>query len=180
MRETELAEIERRVLENLAQARRDVTTLTAELRSVRGFVEPAQTASQSPLHDPITGLLTADAFAVQFKAASARAVRNKRRFAVLSIYLTFPPESKDQNERDAAARMLAQRLGMCVRTTDSMARIDKDELAVLLEDLDADGQAHLVMEKLQRTLTEPLTLGERRIPLDTSVKVQVYPKPREA
>ncbi len=180
MQESELADIERRILEYLAQARREALKLTAECRKLSGLAEPTKASPQfSPLHDAVTGLLNHDAYGVQFFAARARAKRNKKRYAVLSVFLAFPREKPNAQEFDMVLRMAAQRIEKCVRTTDTAARVDRDEFAILLEDLTSDAQAHLVMQKLQKTLSEPVNIGERQFHLDASVNIQVYPKARE-
>ncbi len=180
MEERELVEAENRILEYLAHARREVLKLTSELRTLSGFTETTKVSAQfSPLHDPVTGLLNGDAYRVQFAAANARARRNKKRFSVLSIYLAFPKEKPTSAERDAALRVVAERIEKCIRTTDTAARIDQDEFAIILEELTKDIQAHLVMQKLQHVLGEPVGLGSRQLHLDASVNIQVYPKSRE-
>ena len=179
MQETELAEIESRILEYLVRARRDILKLTSEMRSERGFTEPKETAASSPLYDSVTALLNGDAYGVQFAAAKARAKRQKKRFAVLSVYLTFSKEKLNPSEYNAALRVAAERLEKCVRTTDTVARVDSEEFAVLLEDLAKDGQAHLVMQKVQQALSEPVSLGGRNIHFDASVNIKVYPKPEK-
>ena len=180
MQESELADLERRILECLTQARRETQKLTAECRKLSGISEPTKAPSQhSLLHDPVTGLLNHDAYGVQFFAARARAHRNKKKYAVLSVYLAFPREKPNSQEYDMALRLAAQRIEKCVRTTDTAARVDRDEFAILLEDLTSDSQAHLVMQKLQKALSEPIGIGERKFHLDASVHIQVHPKVRE-
>jgi diguanylate cyclase (GGDEF)-like protein len=180
VQESELAEIERRILEHLVQARREMLKLTGECRKLSGIAEPTKASAQySPLHDSVTGLLNHDAYGVQFFAARARAKRNKKKYAVLSVYLAFPREKPTAQEYDVVLRMVAQRIEKCVRTTDTAARVDRDEFAILLEDLTSDAQAHLVMQKLQKVLSDPVSIGERQFHLDASVNIQVHPKARE-
>ena len=180
MKENELAEIESRLLEFLMRARRDILKLTSDMRSQSGFSEPVMaTAASSPLYDSVTALLNGDAYGVQLAAAKARAKRTKKRFAVLSVYLTFIKDKPNPVEYDAALRVAAERLEKCVRTTDTVARVDDEEYAVLLEDLSKDGQAHLVMQKVQQALSEPFSIGGRNIQFDASVNIQVYPKPEK-
>jgi len=178
MKENELAEIESRLLEYLMRARRDILKLTSDMRSQSGFTAPVKaTAASSPLYDSATALLNGDAYGVQFASAKARAKRTKKRFAVLSVYLTFSKDKPNPVEYNAVLRVAAERLEKCVRTTDTVARVDDEEFAVLLEDLSKDGQAHLVMQKVQQALSEPFSFGGRNIQFDASVNIQVYPKP---
>ena len=177
MKENELAEIESRLLEYLMRARRDILKLTSEMRSESGFAEPVKaTAASSPLYDSVTALLNGDAYGVQFAAAKARAKRTKKRFAVLSVYLTFSKDKPNPTEYSAVLRVAAERLEKCVRTTDTVARVDDEEFSVLLEDLSKDGQAHLVMQKVQQALSEPVSFGGRSIKFDASVSIEIYPK----
>jgi len=71
LNETELAEIEVRMLEYPVEARRDIIKLISELRGLDRFKAEASAAA-SPLYDVVTGLLNAGAFGVRFAGARAR------------------------------------------------------------------------------------------------------------
>ena len=181
MNETELAEIESRILEYPVEARRDIIKLASELRSLRGFNATAQASGgASPLYDSVTGLLNGGAFGVRFAGARARAARYQKRFAVMSIDVGLSKETPRPDEYDVALKLVAARLQQSVRATDTLARIDHKKFAIILEDLAQDGQTHPVTEKVQRTLGEPLNVGERQIYLDASVSLKFYPASENA
>jgi len=174
LNETELAEIEVRMLEYPVEARRDIIRLVAELRGLDRFKAEASAAA-SPLYDVVTGLLNAGAFGVRFAGARARAGRYQKRFAVMSIELVFANGAPRPEEYEAALKVVVERLLHSVRATDTLARIDDKKFAIILEDLAQDDQAHPVTEKVRRTLGEPLNVGERQIRLDASISLKFYP-----
>jgi diguanylate cyclase (GGDEF)-like protein len=181
LNETELAEIEGRILEYPVEARRDIIRLASELRSLRGFSATAQASGGlSPLYDSVTGLLNGGAFGVRFAGARARAARYQKGFAVMSIDVVLSKGTPRPDEYDVALKLVAERLQHSVRATDTLARTDHEKFAIILEDLAQDGQTHLVTEKVQRTLSEPLDVGGRKIYLDASVSLKFYPASENA
>ena len=172
MDESELVEIEGRILDYPVEARRDILKLLAELRSVRGPATPAP-AQNSALYDPVTGLLNGGAYGVRFAGAMARATRYRKSFAVMSVALTL---SRERPEADnSVLKLVAQRLAQCVRAADTLARIDFGKFAIILEDLSPDGQIHNLTEKVQRALSEPFHAGGKTIYPDASISVRYYP-----
>lgn len=179
MNETELAEIEIRMLEYPVEARRDIIMLISELRGLDRFKAEASAAA-SPLYDAVTGLLNAGAFGVRFAGARARAGRYQKRFAVMSIDMVLANGAPRPEEYEAALKMVVERLQHSVRATDTLARIDDKKFAIILEDLAQDGQAHPVTEKVRRALGEPLIVGARQIRLDASISLKFYPASENA
>jgi diguanylate cyclase (GGDEF)-like protein len=177
--ETELAEIESRMLEYSVEARRDIIRLISELRGLDRFKAEAS-GGVSPLYDAVTGLLNGGAFGVRFAGARARAARYEKSFAVMSIDMVLPNDMTRPDEYDAALKLVAKRLQHSVRATDTLARVDDKKFAIILEDLAQDGQAHPVTEKVRRTLGEPLNVGKRQIVLDANVSLKFYPASENA
>jgi diguanylate cyclase (GGDEF)-like protein len=180
LEEIDIAEIEARILEYPVQARRDIIMLTAELRALRGFDKGAKARGPgSPLYDAATGLLNAGAYGVRFAGARARAARYKKRFAIMSIDLALAEGSVKPGEIDRVLKLVADRLEQCVRATDTLARIDHEKFAIILEDLPADEQAEQVTEKVRRTLADPIDLGSLKVYPDANIGIQFYPQSEE-
>jgi len=173
--ETELAEIEIRMLEYPVEARRDIIRLISEVRGLDRFKAAQALGGASPLYDAVTGLLNAGAFGVRFAGARARAARYQKRFAVLSIDMAPAKETPRPDEYDAALKLVAQRLQHSVRAADTLARVDHKKFAIILEDLAQDGETHPLTEKVRRALGEPLNIGERQIYLDANISLRIYP-----
>jgi len=175
MNEIELAEIESRILEHPVEARRDILRLTAELRSLKFARSSPKSAHGSPLYDSVTGLLNGGAYGVRFAGAIARATRNRKRFAVMSVDVALAEDSPDSGENERALKIIAERLELCVRAADTLARIDDEKFAIILEDLPQDGHIRQVTDKVQRALSEPVTVGERSMHAHVRVGIRYYP-----
>ncbi len=176
--ESDLAEIESRILEYPVQARRDILRLMSELRGLRGPSKPP--GPGSPLYDSVTGLLNGGAYGVRFAGAMARAARYQKIFAVMSIDLALSKEKPAPSEHDRALKLVAERLEQCVRAADTLARIDDEKFVIILEDLSANGQVDGITEKVQRALSGPVSVGEREMYPDATISVQIYPTPENA
>ena len=143
-------------------------------------------APASAIYDSLTGLLSGGAYGVRFAMARARAGRNKKIFAVMSIDLPLSKRvaagALSEREAEQTLKQVAERLAGCVRETDTLARIDREKFAVILEDLTHPEQAERVQQKVQAALAEPVKLGERAVRADSSVSLQFYPtsKPAES
>lgn len=144
------------------------------LRSETLRAEAAEQESEMTrrsLHDALTGLPNR----VMFLARLARAVdlhaREQRPVSVLTFDLDDFAAINDSLGHvvgDALLVDVAARLHEEVRAGDTLARLSGDEFALVLE----DGQDPLpVADRVIRLLSEPLTVGTRRVPVRTSVGV---------
>src|SRR5258706_4823641 len=119
LNETELAEIEVRMLEYPVEARRDIIMLIAELRGLDRF-KAEKSSGFSPLYDAVTGLLNGGAFGVRFAGARARAARYQKSFAVMSIDMVLPKDAAQPQKIDEALKVVAERLQHSVRPSDNL------------------------------------------------------------
>lgn len=182
MIEIELAEIEDRLPAYSPDAQADIRWLTRELRKAYnlGLRDPG--APASAIYDPLTGLLSGGAYGVRFSMARARARRYQRMFAVMSIDLMLSKSEPDGalSERDAEEMLkrVAERLVACARATDTLARIDREKFAMILEELTYPEHAERVKQKVEAALAEPILLEERAVRAHASVSLQFYPTSR--
>jgi GGDEF domain-containing protein len=182
--EIELAEIEDRIPTYPPQAQADIRWLTREVRKLHNLGTRTPEPPTSAIYDSLTGLLSGGAYGVRFAMARARAGRNKRMFAVMSIELALSKNvaagALSEREVEDTLKQVAERLVVCVRATDTLARIDHEKFAVILEDLNYPEQAQPVKQKVEAALTEPVKLGERAVRADSSVSLQFYPTLKSA
>ena len=177
--EIELAEIEDRLPAYSPDAQTDIRWLTRELRKAYdlGLRNPGPPASA--IYDPLTGLLSGGAYGVRFSMARARARRYQKMFAVMSIDLTFSKSvaagALSEGEADEMLKRVAERLVACARATDTLARIDREKFAMILEELTYPEHAERVKQKVETALAEPILLEERALRADASVSLQFYP-----
>lgn len=179
MIEMELAEIEDRLPGYPPEAQADIRWLTRELRKAYNLGSRHPEPPTSAIYDSLTGLPSVGAFGVRFAMARARASRNKKIFAVMSVDLSLARDvaAGALNHRDAEEilKQTAARLTACVRETDTVARVDEEKFSVILEDLMSPENAERVEQKVRAALSEPLSSGSRSILVESAISLQFYP-----
>ena len=170
--EIELAEIEDRLPGYSADAQADIRWLARELRKVYNLGLRNAGAPSAAIYDAQTGLLSGGAYGVRFAMARARATRYKKMFAVMSIEV--PLSRMSQRDADEIAKQVAGRLAGCARATDTVARIDSEKFAMILEELSYKEHAERVKQKVEAALAEPMLLEERAVTAEVAVNLQFY------
>lgn len=178
----ELAEIEDRLPGYPPQAQADIRWLTRELRKVYNLGSRHPEPPTSAIYDSVTGLPSVGAFGVRFAMARARASRNKKIFAVMSVDLVLSRSvaagALSEREAEDMVKQIAERLTACVRETDTVARLDEEKFSVILEDLVSPENAERVEQKVRAALAEPLKSGNRSILVEAAISLQFYPTSR--
>ncbi len=182
MIEIALAEIEERMRDYSPDAQADIRWLTRELRKVYNLGLRAAGPPAAEIYDTVTGLLSGGAYGVRFSMARARAARYKKIFAVMSIDLALAQRvtegSLTEREAEDTLKQVAERLVACARATDTLARIDHEKFAMILEELSYPEHAERVKQKVEAALAEPILLENRAVRADTRVSLQFYPAVR--
>ena len=141
-------------------------------------------------HDALTGLPNREHFQSLLEKALATARRRDRRSALLFLDLD---RFKQVNDRlghahgDALLRIVAQRLGDCVRLSDqivrpggeakasTVSRLGGDEFTILLSEINEPLDAAVVAMRLLGSLAEPIVLGGQELFCTGSVGIAVFP-----
>lgn len=106
-----------------------------------------------------------------------RAARSGR--GVMLLVIRFRQSGKWLGEMDDRIMDLAcQRVCSCLRSCDSVCRLDDGRLAILTEDVAEPGLAALMVEKLHAAITPSLRIGETRAELALCVGVATHPQDR--
>jgi len=176
----------------LPAVRRDGSTLTVEVR-IRALPLEGGTVFSAFLHDiserkqeearrdyesrhdVLTGLLNRRALMEALPMAQARASRSGKTVGMLFIDLDGFKAVNDSQGHEAGDILLgvvAERLRAGVRRTDSVYRLAGDEFTVLLEDMaDTFDDAHMVAEKLIRSIAEPVELPGYAVRVRASIGI---------
>lgn len=123
-------------------------------------IQRSRRSSQSQ-QDPVTGLLSRDAFLRKLRETLAFGERFDDRPVVLLIELDLGP-LQERLGPVAAARLLQEagrRLTWCVRRTDLGGRLRGDRLAVLLPHVADPGAVESVAERIRSAIAEPFEIG---------------------
>jgi len=167
-RSDQLAEVNERLV---------VAALTSQA-DAQAAGQALQAATQSALHDALTGLPNRAMLRDHFAQAQAKARRHGGRFALLFLDLDhFKPLNDAHGHAfgDQVLRQVAERLSAAVREVDTVSRHGGDEFVVLLSELGQAGDAARVADKLQAAIAEPMVVDGHAIVVTASVGIAHCP-----
>lgn len=151
------------------------------VRAIRYSIERAHSAAQLAFlsrNDPLTGLVNRTVFRERVSQALARSERSGKAGSLFLIDLDSFRTVNETYGSDAGDRLLQHvgaKLQSEVRTYDVVARLDGDEFAILLEDLDDTADAVRITERILETVTEPLLVEGRELTNTASIGAVLFP-----
>jgi diguanylate cyclase (GGDEF)-like protein/PAS domain S-box-containing protein len=128
-------------------------------------------------HDPLTSLPNRLLFHDRLNHALQRASRDGEALAVLFIDLDRFKNVNDtlgHHVGDELLKQVAGALAAQLREGDTLARLGGDEFIVLLENVNADGAAH-VAEKLVTMFEQPFLVADYELFVTGSVGISLFP-----
>jgi diguanylate cyclase (GGDEF)-like protein len=152
------------------------------IRNQRMFLElniARERARQLASYDQLTGFANRALFQGRLEQAVAAARRNRQRLAVLFVDIDGFKRVNDTLGHlagDALLRLAAQRIGSCLRKSDTGARLGGDEFAVLLTGLEHEDDARQVADRMLALLREPLALQGATHAISASIGVATFPR----
>jgi diguanylate cyclase (GGDEF)-like protein/PAS domain S-box-containing protein len=133
------------------------------------------------LHDPLTKLPNRLLLMDRAHQALARLHRAKGPIALIFIDLDRLKAINDNLGHAVGDQVLigvAERLSQTLRDSDTVARLGGDEFVILAEELDSDGEALKVAERVLHALQEPFELGTIEVAMFASVGVSISRDPQ--
>lgn len=130
-------------------------------------------------YDPLTGLPNRTTLSDRLQQAITVAKREKSHLALMFIDLDkFKPinDTLGHHIGDLMLKEVAKRMLLCLRESDSAARIGGDEFVVLLPLVEAKSDAVAVAEKIRHALNLPFELAGHSLNISSSIGVAVYPE----
>ena len=160
----------------LWSARRDGDTWYAAVKDVtdRLWLE------RQALHDPLTKLPNRLLLMDRACQALARLHRSKGVVAMLFIDLDKFKAVNDNLGHGVGDSLLvgiSERLAELMRDSDTVARLGGDEFVILAEDIENDGEAVALAERVIEALQEPFAVGKAEVAMLASVGVSVAHHP---
>lgn len=129
-------------------------------------------------HDPLTKLPNRILFRDRLRQALSVAKREKNMVAVMFLDLDkFKPVNDTYGHEmgDLLLKSVAERIGSCIRGSDSIARIGGDEFTVLLPEVKDTQAALAVAEKIHLALNKPFVVAGQQLHISSSIGVALYP-----
>jgi diguanylate cyclase (GGDEF)-like protein/PAS domain S-box-containing protein len=128
------------------------------------------------LHDPLTKLPNRLLLMDRAHQAIARLHRSSGLVALLFIDLDRFKAVNDSLGHAVGDHLLisvSERLAKMMRDSDTVARLGGDEFVILAEDLEGDGEALALAERVLHALEEPFPVGSAEVSMLASVGVSV-------
>ncbi|MGH8548904.1 MAG: putative bifunctional diguanylate cyclase/phosphodiesterase, partial [Methylococcales bacterium] len=128
--------------------------------------------------DDLTRLPNRVAFQDRLLQDIAYARRNGNQLAVMFIDIDH---FKDVNDNlghaagDDLLKLLAKRVGRCVRTEDTLARLGGDEFVVVLSSIRGPEGADIKAQYILKALSEPFYVAMKEIYVGASIGISIFP-----
>jgi diguanylate cyclase (GGDEF)-like protein len=129
-------------------------------------------------YDQLTGLPNRLLFNDRLQQACQNAMRNENMLALIFVDLDrfkFINDSMGHSFGDRLLRIVAERLLACVRQSDTVARLGGDEFVIILQNIDNESDAAIVVDNITEKLRLPMPVFEREIQITASMGMAFYP-----
>ena len=130
-------------------------------------------------YDQLTDLPNRGLLYDRLKVALSTARRNQAHLSLLYIDLDKFKQVNDtlgHGIGDLLLQETAVRLRLCVRESDTVARVGGDEFVILLQGIMVPEHAAMVAEKIGNTFNQPFTLKGHSLTIAPSIGVALYPQ----
>jgi diguanylate cyclase (GGDEF)-like protein len=133
------------------------------------------------LHEPVIGIPSQILFWEILSLAVRRAKRNRDFLAVLLIDLDNLPdgEGAEAPYRDLALSDLVGRIRPVLRGSDTIARLETQQLAILVESMPRVEDIQVVAEKIIEEVELPLSVGAGPVALEAAIGIALFPTSAE-
>ena len=125
-------------------------------------------------HDSLTGLPNRPLFLELLQHALLRASRDSKSVAILFVDLDDFKVVNDSMGHAAGNKLLklvAERIGSCVRPEDTVARFYGDEFTVLLENIGTASEATAIADRFVEGMRAPFVLNHREVFVSASIGI---------
>ena len=140
--------------------------------------ESESVARRNAQYDHLTGLPNRALLAERIESALREAAARDTFVAVLFIDLDSFKLVNDTHGHavgDEVLRITGQRLGSCIRDSDTVARLGGDEFIVVLGALRTAGDHAVIAEKLRAAVMQRCSVQQRELVISASIGVSICP-----
>lgn len=131
-----------------------------------------------PQHDPLTNLADRHLLSQRLTRSLVQTARTGRQTALLVVDVDeFAKVNRDLGMvgGDEVLRFLALRLMQAVRSSDTVARLDGDEYAVLMEDVQSSDEIRALAGRILDAMRAPVAVGGKTCAITVSIGAALAP-----
>lgn len=133
---------------------------------------------QHAYNDPVTGLPNRTLFLDRLEQMIAIAARRGETFGVMLLDVDrFKTINDTLGHRagDQLLRQVSERLKLCIRQEDTLARIGGDEFTIILSNVGHSSNGAKVARKILETFQKPFEVEDQQIYVTSSIGISLYP-----
>ena len=151
-------------------------------RTLRYAIERKQTEqylARLAHYDQLTDIPNRILFRDRLEHVIHLANRDKTDFALMFIDLNGFKQVNDNfghDTGDCIIRICAERLSLCLRRSDSVARMGGDEFTLLLTHIDSNTDVAHIAEKIIAMISEPAEINGYEVAVGCSIGIAVFPQ----
>jgi len=149
------------------------------MRDITRLKQNERQLEELAFHDSLTGLPNRVLFNDRLNVAIAGTARQKNMLGVMYLDLDHFKYVNDTLGHAAGDRLLievSKRIGHCLRSSDTLARMGGDEFTILLPFLDTEADALQVAERIVKTVGKSIQLGDESAVVGASIGISYFPK----
>lgn len=156
----------------------NLAVLRQRVKRVLDARKSEEKVKQLAYNDGLTGLPNRIAFSDRLQQDLAYARRNGNQLAVMFIDIDH---FKDVNDNlghaagDELLKILAERVGGCVRSEDTLARLGGDEFVVVLSAVHGPKGADIAAQNILKALSTPFQVAGKEIYVGASIGISIFP-----
>jgi diguanylate cyclase (GGDEF)-like protein len=136
-------------------------------------------AAHDATHDPVTDLPNRILLLDRLEQAIPMAASQKTLLGLLILDIDNFKEINDTLGHYSGDRLLkhiVSRLSGVVHDSDTLARVDGDSFAILLQGVAEDDNIIDIVKKIQKTFTEPFPIEGLKLEIQASIGIAIFPK----
>jgi diguanylate cyclase (GGDEF)-like protein/PAS domain S-box-containing protein len=153
-----------------------VVGIVATFRDITERKELEETLTYQASHDALTALPNRTLFVERVERALRRSQLQESPIAVMFVDVDNFKVVNDSLGHQAGDHLLvsvADRIQLCLRREDTLARLSGDEFAVLVEDVGSTNDAYLLGRRIQDQMRSPFSVGDQEVFASLSVGIVV-------
>ena len=148
-------------------------------RDISALKSSEEQLQRLAFYDNLTRLPNRALFNDRLRVALAGAERQRDLIAVMYLDLDGFKEVNDTLGHAAGDRLLieiGERIGRCIRASDTLARTGGDEFTILLTRAGSTGDVTLIAERIVEAVAQPMQVDEGTARVGTSIGISFYPR----